>query len=439
LKSFFHETSRKKIKQRAIIVGAYKKSDRLVSEEESLDELASLCHTAGAQVVGRIIQVLDRYNSATLIGSGKVEELALMVKELRADLVVFDINLAPSQQVNLEKRLSRQVIDRPGLILDIFAIHAKTRESRTQVELAQMQYILPRLSGGWTHLERQEGAIGTRGPGETQLETDRRLVRKRIVDLKKKLDEIEDERQIQRKGRSELFNVCLVGYTNAGKSTIFNKLTGENVIAENYLFATLDSTTRRVKLSGRNEILLSDTVGFIKRLPISLVASFKSTLLEASESDLLLHVIDISDSDFEERIATVNGILDEIGCRNIPLIPIFNKIDLRHDPDLFRALLTRYPGARFVSASSGEGFSKLKIDLEQYLDRSRVTIQVKLQAFNSHALKLLNSLAYIVESQALDGTLEIKARLPEARLGKLEREGIEFSLVESFNKSQEEK
>ena len=281
LKSFLHETSKRKIKQRAILVGIYKKSDKAVSDDEPLDELASLCRTAGAIIVGRMTQLVERFSPATLMGSGKVEELAELAKREKADIVVFDTTLAPSQQVNLEKRLSKQVIDRPGLILDIFAIHAKTREARAQVELAQMQYLLPRLAGGWTHLERQEGAIGTRGPGETQLETDRRLVRKRIADLKKKLSEIEGERQVQRKGRSDLFNICLVGYTNAGKSTVFNKLTGEQVLAEDYLFATLDSTTRRVKLSRRNEVLLSDTVGFISRLPVSLVASFKSTLLRS--------------------------------------------------------------------------------------------------------------------------------------------------------------
>ncbi len=433
MKSFFYNTSKRKVNHRAILVGAIKKSERIMPEEESLDELASLCVTAGARVVGRMIQVLERYNAATLIGSGKVEELGRMVGEHKADLVVFDTILAPSQQVNLEKKLQRQVIDRPALILDIFAIHAKTREARTQVELAQMQYLLPRLAGGWSHLERQEGAIGTRGPGETQLETDRRLVRQRIAELKKKLKDIEGERQTQRKGRAELFNVCLVGYTNAGKSTIFNKLTGENVVAENYLFATLDSTTRKVGLSRHHEILLSDTVGFIKRLPVSLVASFKSTLLEASEADLLLHVIDIADSDFEERITTVNGILKEIGAGEIPVIPVFNKIDQRHDPDLFRVLLGRYPGARFVSAASGEGLARLKSDLLDYLERSRVTIRVSLDVADGRSLGLVGSLAEIIESIPQDGAVVLRARLPEARLGRLKREGINFELEVQAN------
>jgi GTPase len=433
LKSFLHDTQKRKIKQRAILVGVYKKSDKAVSEEKPLDELASLCRTAGANVVGRLTQLVERFSPATFMGSGKVNELADLAKNEKADIVVFDTILAPSQQVNLEKHLSKQVIDRPGLILDIFAIHAKTRESRAQVELAQMQYLLPRLAGGWKHLERQEGAIGTRGPGETQLETDRRLVRKRISDLQKKLTEIEGERHVQRKGRSELFNICLVGYTNAGKSTVFNTLTGEHVLAENYLFATLDSTTRKVKLSRRNEVLLSDTVGFIHRLPVSLVASFKSTLLEASEADLLLHVIDISDEYFEERISTVNGILKEIEAGDLPIIPIFNKIDLRNDPDLYRAILGRYPGAHFISATTGEGLPRLKADLESHLERSRVTVALTINPSDNRTLKLVNSLAYVYESNSSEGILEIKARFLKSRLGKLKGQGIKFTVMEDAN------
>jgi GTP-binding protein HflX len=436
LKSFLYDTAKRKIRQRAIVVGVHRKSEKQDHEFGRLSEIKSLCRTAGARVVGQLTQIVEHYNPATMIESGKVQELAELVGEQQADIVVFDAILSPSQQVNLEKRLAKQVIDRPAVILDIFAIHAKTREAKAQVELAQMQYILPRLAGGWTHLERQEGAIGTRGPGETQLETDRRLVHKRIGDLKKKLVEIEGERQIQRKGRLELFNVCLVGYTNAGKSTIFNKLTGENVVAEDYLFATLDSTTRRVKLSGKNEILLSDTVGFIKRLPVPLVASFKSTLLEAREADLLLHVIDISDDDFEQQIATVNGILDEIGCREIPVLPLFNKIDRRNDPDLFRQLLQRYPGARFISATSGEGINKLKSELQAYLEKSHVVILAKIADSSNNRFGRLSSWAQIIDSTVVDGIIQIKAKLPKSHLGKLKSEGIEFIVVKDQHGTQ---
>lgn len=427
------DTSKKKIKQRAIVVGVSTKGDGPESIEANLDELASLCRTAGANVVGRMTQALDRLNPSTLIGSGKVDELSGKIRKDNANLVVFDTILSPSQQANLEKHLGAQVIDRPALILDIFAIHAKTREARAQVELAQMQYILPRLAGGWTHLERQEGAIGTRGPGETQLETDRRLVRKRISDLRKKLDEIEGERHTQRKGRSEFFNLCLVGYTNAGKSTLFNKLTGENVVAEDYLFATLDSTTRKIRLPKRNTILLSDTVGFIRNLPVSLVASFKSTLLEASEADLLLHVIDLSDEDYEARIIIVNKVLDEIGCSGIPVLPVFNKIDHRNDPDLYMGLMRQYPRARFVSASTGEGLGKLKEEIENYLERSRITIMVSLEQSDSRGYGFLQSIAYISETAPVDGIIRIKARLPKSRLGKLKSRGMEFEEIGGSN------
>jgi len=430
LKTFLHETSRRKIKQRAVMVGVYKKDEDGDSKDVVLDELASLCRTAGATVVGKVTQFVDRYNPATLMGSGKADELSRIIGDSNANLIVFDTTLTPSQQVNLEKKLGVQAIDRPALILDIFAIHAKTREARAQVELAQMQYILPRLAGGWTHLERQEGAIGTRGPGETQLETDRRLVRKRIADLKKKLDDIEGERHTQRKGRVDFFNVCLVGYTNAGKSSMFNKLTGEHVTAEDYLFATLDSITRKLKLPRRNAILLSDTVGFIRRLPVSLVASFKSTLLEASEADLLLHVIDISDEDFPERIVTVSKILEEIGSGGIPLMPVFNKIDRINNPDLYRNLLKQYPEAHFVSAATGEGLSRLKDDLEIYMDRSHVTILATIDSNDSRGFGLLQSLAYISEASSSDGITRLKARLPAWRLGKLKSHGLEFRIEE---------
>lgn len=426
MKSFFDGTPTKPVKQRAIVVGVFKKNEALHLDDNPLDEITSLCKTAGARVVGNITQYMDKFSPATMLGSGKTDELAALVKERDADLVVFDSSLSPSQQVNIEKKVSCPAVDRPGIILDIFALHARTREAKNQVELAQLEYLLPRLAGGWTHLERQEGSIGTRGPGETQLETDRRLVRKRIVDLKRKLREIETERHIQRKQRDGIFKVCLVGYTNAGKSTIFNLLTGEGVLAESYLFATLDSTTRRLKLSGRNMLLLSDTVGFIKKLPVSLVASFKSTLMEAFRADLLLHVVDISDRFFEERISTVNGILEEIGGGRIPVIHVFNKIDLRHEPDLFRLLLGRYPGARFISAATGEGIRRVKSDLESCLEGSKVTITARIESNPGKNLNLISSLGHLLDSVSDDGTLTVKARIPKTALGKLRAEGIKL-------------
>lgn len=426
MKSFLEETPRKRVVRRAIVVGVYRKEVAGGSEEVSLDEIVSLCKTAGARVVGRLTQHVDAFNPSTLLGSGKTDELAALVADMKADLAVFDTDLTPSQQVNLEKRIACEVIDRSGLILDIFALHARTREARAQVELAQLEYLLPRLAGGWTHLERQEGSIGTRGPGETQLETDRRLVRKRIRDLKMKMKTIETERLTQRKMRGGVFKACLVGYTNAGKSTIFNLLTGEDLVAESYLFATLDSTTRKMRLPGRNELLLSDTVGFIKKLPVSLVASFKSTLMEVSGADLLLHVVDISEKDFEEKISTVNGILREIGSGEIDILYVFNKIDLRNDPDLFRSLLQRYPGARFVSASTGEGFGRLKADFESSVDRSNVIVEARILSGSREKINLISSLGQLLESISEDGALRLRARVPRKALGRLRSKGIEL-------------
>ncbi|UCE65730.1 MAG: GTPase HflX [Candidatus Zixiibacteriota bacterium] len=426
MKSFFDGTPKKKALQRAVVAGVRKKGDYAAVQDRYLDEIISLCRTAGAEVVGRFTQAVDRFNPATLIGSGKVEELAALVKERGANLVIFDTSLSPSQQMNLEKRLKLQVVDRPGIILDIFALHARTRESRVQVELAQFEYLLPRLARGWKHLERQEGSIGTRGPGETQLETDRRLIRLRISELKKKLKRIESERMIQRKMRKGLFKVCLVGYTNTGKSSIFNFLTGENITAANYLFATLDSTTRRLKLSGKNELLVSDTVGFIRKLPVSLVASFKSTLYEVSGADLLIHVIDISESDFDDRIATVNGVLREIKCDRIPVLHVFNKIDKLNDPDLFRSLLGQYPGSRFASAVTGEGMARLVETLEYYLDKSRATVMASIPPRDGDKLSLLSSLGQLIDSETDNGILKVKVKIPVNRLGKLESKGIDF-------------
>ncbi len=433
MKSFFDGTLKKKLQRRAIIVGAYKKAENNNLQQNRLDEMASLCKTAGGKIVGRVSQYVDRFNPATLIGSGKVEEVASLVRENDADLVVFDSSLSASQQMNLEKKLKLQVIDRPGIILDIFALHARTRESKVQVELAQFEYLLPRLAKGWSHLERQEGSIGTRGPGETQLETDRRLIRLRIRDLKKKLKNIEEERLLQRKGRKEFFNVCLVGYTNAGKSSVFNLLTGEDVTAANYLFATLDSTTRRLDLQNGNKALISDTVGFIKKLPVSLVASFKSTLYEASRADLLLHVIDISDENFEERIAAVNSVLNDIGCDNIPVLNLFNKIDKFSDPDMFRLLLGRYSGARFVSAVTGEGINGLLESLHAFIEKSKTTIIADIHPSDGGKLSLLRTIGHLIDSVAEDDILRVKIRLPLIQLGKLETEGIKYRILDDEN------
>ena len=431
MKSFFEAEEQRKLKPRAVVVGVYKKSSSGEEHNESLDEIISLCKTAGGRVVGRLTQYVDRFNSSTLIGSGKVDELSMLLSERKANLIVIDTILAPSQQMNLEKKLNVQVIDRPGLILDIFALHAQTREARAQVELAQFEYLLPRLAKGWTHLERQEGSIGTRGPGETQLETDRRIIRQRITDLKKKLKSIEGERHIQRKQRKSLFKTCLVGYTNAGKSTLFNLLTGEDVLAENYLFATLDSTTRKLKLSGKNEILVSDTVGFIKRLPVSLVASFKSTLLEVLDADLLLNVIDLSSDKYEDDMNSVMEVLKEIKCDKIPMVHIFNKIDNRNEPDLFMSLLRKYPGSRFVSALTGEGISNLISSLENHKEGSNIIVIADIPADQGEKMSMLGSFGHILDSTAENNHLFLKVKIPQKSLGKLDQNNIDYKILDS--------
>lgn len=323
---------RKTILEKSVLVGVMTPN---ISEEvvdEHLDELDFLTLTAGGQVVKRYKQRIQTPNPRTFIGSGKMAEIEEFVKENEIDSVIFDDELSPVQQRNIEKQLRCKILDRTGLILDIFAQRAKTSYARTQVELAQYEYLLPRLTGLWTHLERQRGGIGMRGPGETEIETDRRIVRDRIALLKKKLAKIDRQMETQRGNRGALVRVALVGYTNVGKSTLMNVISKSKVFAENKLFATLDTTVRKVVI-GNLPFLLSDTVGFIRKLPTQLVESFKSTLDEVREADLLIHVVDISHPNFEDHISAVNVVLDEIGCGDKPALLVFNKID-RYHPDV---------------------------------------------------------------------------------------------------------
>ncbi len=317
----------KKEKERVVIIGAIlgKEPEDVVSEY--LDELAFLVDTAGGTVIERFTQKLDKPDPATYLGKGKVEEIRSFIEDAEADLVVFDDELTASQQRNLDRAFKTRVIDRSNLILDIFAMRARTAHARTQVELAQYQYLLPRLAGMWTHLERQKGGIGLKGPGEKEIETDRRIVRDKIALLKKKLQQIDKQKATQRSNRGSLVRVALVGYTNVGKSTIMNMLSKTDVFAEDKLFATLDTTVRKVVI-GNLPFLLSDTVGFIRKLPHHLIESFKSTLDEVRESDILVHVVDISHPNFEEQIGVVNETLQEIlGEDEKQVVMVFNKTD----------------------------------------------------------------------------------------------------------------
>ncbi|MBK7710055.1 MAG: GTPase HflX [Bacteroidales bacterium] len=312
--------------ERAILIGILYPNQEEREADEFLEELAFLTETAGAEPVKRFIQRLDTPNPKTFVGSGKIGEIALFVSENNIDIPIFDDELSPSQLRNIEKSLGCRILDRTNLILDIFAHRARTSHARTQVELAQYQYLLPRLTGMWTHLERQRGGIGLRGPGETEIETDRRIIRDKIALLKTQLKKIDVQMATQRKSRGKMVRVALVGYTNVGKSTIMNLLSKSEVFAENKLFATLDTTVRKVVI-GNLPFLLSDTVGFIRKLPHDLVESFKSTLDEVRESDLLVHVVDVSHSSFEEQIKVVDETLREIGSSDKPIIIVFNKID----------------------------------------------------------------------------------------------------------------
>ena len=375
----FHSTAR--IADRAYLVAA-DLPKALLPAEESLGELGELAKTAGAVVVGSTTQKLEHPNVATYVGSGKLDEIGEASKQLDANVVIFDDELSPSQQRNLEKALGVKVIDRTALILDIFATRAQTREGRVQVELAQMQYLLPRLAGQWSHLERMEGAIGTRGPGETQIETDRRLINSRIAKLRRDLKEVSTQRELYRRRRSRNNGpvVALVGYTNAGKSTLMRALSGADVLAEDKLFATLDPVTRRLGLPSGEVVLLTDTVGFIQKLPTQLVAAFRATLEELEEADLLLHVIDISHPNAYEHTETVDSTLRELGVGEKPTLLALNKVDLLaneegepvEDFDEARAIILGAgapPGnVVIISAANRWGLDNLKRRIEAALD-----------------------------------------------------------------------
>ena len=332
--------------ERAILIGVLYHGQEESEVEDYLEELSFLTETAGADPVKRFIQKLDVPNPRTFVGSGKIKELGLFVSENKIDIAIFDDELTPSQLRNIEEALGCRILDRTNLILDIFAHRARTSHARTQVELAQYQYLLPRLTGMWTHLERQRGGIGLRGPGETEIETDRRVIRDRISLLKEQLKKIDTQMVTQRKNRGKMIRVALVGYTNVGKSTIMNLLSKSDVFAEDKLFATLDTTVRKVVI-GNLPFLLSDTVGFIRKLPTDLIESFKSTLDEVRESDLLVHIIDISHPTFEEQIKVVNNTLKDLGVSDKPIILVFNKIDVfsyivKEEDDLTPVLKNNY-------------------------------------------------------------------------------------------------
>jgi GTPase len=409
-----HETNADTKTERGIVVGLVLSNMDAQDAQDTLDELALLADTAGVEIIHQITQERNHTDATYLIGSGKAQELAEAVEELDAKVVIFDDDLSPAQTRNLETLVGVKIVDRSRLILDIFASRAQTREAQTQVELAQLIYMLPRLTRQWTHLSRQAGTggggVGTRGPGETQLEVDRRATRYRIEILRKALKRIAKQRAVARKQRTNIFQAALVGYTNAGKSTLMRALSGADVFIEDRLFATLDSTTRKISLGYNRDILISDTVGFIKKLPHHLVASFRSTLEEAIEANLLLHVVDASHPACIEHITTVNEVLGELGVADNPVKMVFNKIDLLTDINRREFLEIEYPDSIWVSGQTGDGLEDLKWAVYNYLEGERTTLNLQIPQSEGKLLSELYRVGEVLHTsyENNDVILEIK-------------------------------
>lgn len=413
-----HETA---VLERAVLVGVVTPADRRSRVEEYLDELNLLAESAGANVVQRLTQERQHIDAAFFIGKGKAEELARLVEAEAITLVIFDDDLSAVQVRNLERLIKCKILDRSGIILDIFASRAKTREAKTQVELAQLQYMLPRLTRQWTHLSKQFGGIGTKGPGETQIETDRRAIRARISHLTTKIREIGKEREVQRKGREQLPRVALVGYTNAGKSTLLNWFSRADVLVEDRLFATLDSTVRLVSLSPAHRILLSDTVGFIRKLPHHLVASFQSTLVEVRDADILLHVVDVSHPLFEEQITVVNETLEDIGAQGKPTIMVFNKIDRVGPGALVPYLRGNYEHAVVIAAARGINMTALEREIMEMLD---VNVTEETMTFGQEDYTLvarIHELAEVLEKHYNGNAITIRFRMNRMHADRLKK------------------
>jgi GTP-binding protein HflX len=408
-----HVVRETKSRETAVAVGVIGNSRQRVVVREHLQELALLADTARVDVVHTIVQERERIDPATFVGSGKAKEIGELVDREDIHVVLFDDDLSPVQVRNLERAIKCKIIDRSGLILDIFAARAKSKEAMTQVELAQLQYLLPRLTRQWTHLSKQYGGVGTKGPGEQQIETDRRAIRRRISHLKEKLSHISNERQEQRKGRKDSTRVALVGYTNAGKSTLFRCLSGANVIVEDQLFATLDTTVRRVKLDQSREILLSDTVGFIRKLPSHLVASFRSTLAEVTEADIILHVVDLSHPQFADHIRVVSDTLDELNAAGKPTIYVFNKLDRVKDRSIVAELTDQYEQSVFVSAARGINLSTLVKKLLNILSKGTAEQTIVVEQSDYRTIAKLHEIAEITRKEYVDNTVTVHFKISQ--------------------------
>lgn len=393
-------------------------------EHESLDELAQLARTAGAMVMDRFVQNRTRIDGKTYIGSGMVERIKAAASIHGANLLVFDDDLRPAQTRELEEATEMKVLDRTELILDIFARRAQSKVACTQVELAQLEYQLPRLRRAWEHLERLGGGIGTRGPGETQLETDRRLIRTRIRILKRSLEGVEIDRGEQTKRRDSLARVAIVGYTNAGKSTLMNALTGAGVLTEDLLFSTLDATTRRAELRDGLSVLITDTVGLIKKLPHHLVESFHATLEEAATADLLLHVVDASRPNCERYLELADGVLEEIGVRDRPTRLVFNKTDRVLDRADLDRLARIYPGSLFTCATSGAGIDGVKSAIAAFAEGREEILEVDVPYENGRAIAMLHESGEVLSKIDRGDHLEMRVRMPKSEAARLRKMGI---------------
>jgi GTP-binding protein HflX len=411
----------KKVKERTMLIALNPKDVSKHIVEEHLSELEELADTAGADTIFKIVQSRNRIDPAYYIGKGKAEELAQLVELNDIDLVIFDDDLTPVQVRNLENLFDREIVDRSGLILDIFALRAKTREAKTQVELAQLEYMLPRLTRAWTHLSKQYGGIGTKGPGETQIETDRRIIRKRIGHLKNNLKKIESQRETQSSGRKNYIRVSLAGYTNAGKSTLFNLLTKSTVFAEDKLFATLDSTTRMYNLNDKQKILLSDTVGFIRKLPAHLVASFKSTLNEVREADIILHVIDMAHPFYDDHLKIVDNTLKKFGSDTKIEIKVFNKADAVKDQIKVEYILNTYKNSVIISALKGINISKLTKILENAAAQSYVEDEVVIAIEETKLASAIHSLADVISTKYEQEHVKLKFRAKKKNANRINK------------------
>ncbi|MDQ7778088.1 MAG: GTPase HflX [Planctomycetota bacterium] len=408
-------------RERAILVGVDTAGPRPAGAGDYFDELAQLARTAGAVVMDRVVQRRPKIDVATYVGTGKAKEIADLALDLDVDVVIFDNDLLPAQVRNLEEAIKLKVIDRTELILDIFATHARSKQAKLQVELAQLEYALPRLKRMWTHLSRQEGGvgIGQRGPGEKQIEVDRRLARKRVADLKRELADIEARKLREVAARSQNFTVALVGYTNAGKSTLMNALSGTQELVEDRLFSTLDTKTHVWELPDGQKVLLSDTVGFIRDLPHQLVASFHATLEEVLHADLLLHVVDAGSPHAEEQIDAVNGVLKEISCQNVPTVLLLNKTDLLEDRLPLQIHMRLHPEAIPVSALRREGLEQIASAVARRMRERQAEIELHVPVTNGRALALIADRGRILSKRLEGEVMIVRALLPLREVAKL--------------------